>query len=389
MQNNPGDPGPQCRRPPTVFDSVDFPPPYTSRAPSLSETLDWEQISLEENAEGGTQFSGRQAQIPAENGYQTYEHPTEGRESEISAEFDRGNSVASRDHEVQHSGGVEGELGSPLGAAWSIEGCVPDVSSVRDDNFSGSLDVESGVYLQLPRGSQETELPDDHEVASINSDSGSPNDDVFTSSSSLGEGAYPKEAGTSRSDTQFLESDRGGRWDSCPHNCQQTTSDEIYCAHNEIYTSVVPPNVNPWGRTMSEQDAGASCGRASPQHAKFRSNSIPCLPASQDRVLKLHKGCQTPDVIAGETSGEAEPADCEGDGSSAKRSASHEEPGGLFRHFKESNATRQGRHKRRKRPRNNPGHILEKETGKSKTIGKGDAVVLTEPSVSNIGETNV
>ena len=148
-------------------------------------------------------------------------------------------------------------------------------------------------------------MQDDHEVTSINSDSGSPNDDVFASSSSLDESAYPKGAGTSRSDTEFSESDRGGRWHPCPHNCQQTTSDEIYRAHNEIYTLFVLPNVNPWGRAMSEQDAGMSCHRASLQHSKFRSNSIQCLPASYDHVLKLHKGCQTPDVIAGETSSEA------------------------------------------------------------------------------------
>lgn len=357
VQNNPRGSASRYRRPPTVFDPVDFPPPYTSREPSLCGTLgsqEYQAIGYTLTPQGSEGVSWDE-NSGLETGYLEYEENIGGQGTPLVPE----NSVRSLDYVIEVGSDCERELGSTAALAVdeAIHGEETSLSmrGTRVHEVGGS-DRDMQPYLQLFQESQDFLA---NQKVSTSSESDSPNDNVFTSTPSFEQRTTQQEPGTSRSEMLFMRADNrvGQRRHSCPQN-------EVYSARDEIYRSIVAANVNPWARrTMSERESRRSYDKLSPVwQRRPRANSIPFCTTLPDPLLMLHTGCQTACVAVGETSGDntlgvRKPSESSAD------TVGCEEAGSLFRHFKERKTTRSKRHTRSKRPRNNPDHILERETG--------------------------
>ena len=312
-----------------------------------------------------------------ETGYQAYEGNIEGQGTSLVPD----NSVRNLDYVIEVGSDCERELGSTaalaVDEAIQVEGTGLSMRRTQENEVGGSdRDVEP--YLQL---SHESQGLLSNQKVSASSESDSPSDNVFTSTPSFERGMTQQEPGTSRSEMLFMRADNrvGQRRHSCPQN-------EVYSARDEIYRSIIAPNVNPWARrTMSEQESRRSCDRLNPVwQRRLRANSIPFCTTLLDPLFSLHTRCQTACVAVGETSGDNTPGVWKPNESSADTVGS-EEAGSLFRHFKERKATRSKRHRRSKRPRNNPDHILERETGKETSYAIG--AVAKESCVGVCKET--
>ena len=290
-----------------------------------------------------------------ETGFQEYDGNLEQQGTSLVPD----NSVRSLDYVVEVGSVFERELGSTaalaVDEAIQVEGTGLSMRRTHENEVGGDRDMEP--YLQL---SHESQGLLSNQKVSASSESDSPNDNVFTSTPSFERGTTQQEPAACRSEMLFMRADNriGQRRHSCPQN-------EVYNGRDEIYRSIIAPNVNPWARrTMSEQESRRSCDRLNPVwQQRLRANSIPFCTTLPDPLFSLPTRCQTACVAVGETSGDNTRGVRKPNESSADTGGS-EETGNLFRHFKERKTTRSKRHRRSKRPRNNPDHILERETGK-------------------------
>lgn len=384
VQNTPGDSEPRYRRPPTVFDPIDFPPPYTSRESSLAGR--WHSgDSL--NVDHTPQPMVWVGNAELDPGYQLSDWTTSQEGSGDLVQADDRDSIGCIDYIIEQGDGSERDLASTSEVTSSCRAVVPEMGNLSGmhrappNSFDENDETERDVYFQLacPRDNTTSHLGPPW----ASNDFENQRDNVFESTSSCDVTHRPESGAIQRDILPLTRNNDHVGQRLCRKYNRVTRSDEIYCPHNEIYRRVLAPNVNPWSpRRMSEENTGVSCPRTSVK-AKRRANSIPPYLTITDHVT-LDNDCQSQSLAQGEISRDNIPGTCHEVTSSVdKTSSCADEIGGLFRNFKESKATKSKHDKRRKRPRNNPGHILEKEMtiskdGASAKVGEGDAAEICQ-----------
>ena len=189
--------------------------------------------------------------------------------------------------------------------------------------------------------------------SSTESDSERPHDNVFMSTEVLhitSDSSEPRHSNPRLAQTNREIIPRRHSWVAHIRNAY---SSNVYSAHDEIRHVHIAPNMNPWARSMSENEAheNAQDRNISLAFTKRRSNSTPCYTGyhvnkecDDGNSMTIAEGLYTVPGALHQNSTVVCP----------------EENDSLFRHFTESSkSTRIKTHKKRRRPRNNPGHILE------------------------------
>ena len=334
----------QCRRPPpTLFDSVDFPPPYTSREPSITGRYT-SQGSL-----GMGYTLGRHRGISWDRlGHSVFRFFGQGTAGTVSED--------SFDYVDRTDVGI---LGSSSGTS---EGMLRDDGqivfrrngNIEDEPLNQSQDALSSHIREIPSSSTE-------------SDSETLHDTVFASREACTATSSGHHFGHSRYNTaqnQIPEQiyQRRHSWAS---QIQATQSSDVYSTHDEIHCAHIAPNINPWARSLSENGAERNTRNT---FFKQRSNSTPCYGTDHSMKISNHNVSFTTE----ETHDRMNPEITEtsqGNNPSSTSSFSQENRG-IFRHFTESNgkSTRSRPCKKRRKPRNNPGHILDQDSSGYKEI---------------------
>jgi hypothetical protein len=335
--------GYQCgRQPPTLFDSVDFPPPYTSREPSIAGrrtsqgsigmeyALDHHRISWDRLGPSVFRF---------------FRQGTARTVSEDSFDYiDRTvrvlGSSSGTSEGVFHHDDTHGQVVFRRALAENIE----------DETLRQSQGAVSHVREMLPSSSTE-------------SDSETPHDNVFTirETCTITSDGYHGDTHLASADEQAV-----ARRHSWTPQIRATRSSNVYSAHDEIYHAHIAPNVNPWARSMSENEAHGNDRNTSLPVAKQRSNSTPCYTA-----YHVTRECSNGNNVTHTTEdhGRVSPEITEAsevDNPTPSAACPHES---LFRHFTESGkSTRSRPRKKRRRPRHNPGHILEHDSSGCKDV---------------------
>ncbi|XP_028402552.1 uncharacterized protein LOC114525419 [Dendronephthya gigantea] len=335
------------RQPPTLFDSVDFPPPYTSREPSIAGRC-------ESHGSLGVGFTMRQNAISwGSFGNSIFRFFGQGAGTVSEDSFDYIDRTDMRD--LGSSSGTSGgmlthENNSPSHAPGRLENLEDEM---LDESQEATL---SSVQERLPS-------------SSTDSDSETPHDTVFRSGREARELTLDRSS-TGRGDINNRLARSNEHFGPCERPWMQqirgTPSDSVvHCAHDEIHSDHVTINDKPWERSLSENEAQWLSDTPSPI-TKKRANSTPCY--TMDNVTKY--GDDTTNDYPRQVSiATSETADA--DNPCLDRSDENRES--LFRNFTESNKPTRPRKKRR-RPRNNPGHILEQHPSLRKEIQDGSKI---------------
>ena len=323
------------RQPPTVFDSVDFPPPYTSREPSIAGQLESRGSIGIDYPQGHGRISWNRL------GYSVFRFFGQGAGTVSEDSFDY---IDRTDVRI---------LGSSSGTS---EGVLH-----HHDMHEQSRPVLRRSLVEDAENEAVSHVREVIPSTSTESDSETPRD-VFTSN----------EACTIISDdvshnnlrrTRTNEHVGARRHSWTPHPVAQSSCG--YHPHDEIHNPHIPPNMNPWARSMSDNEANGNTGSQNGRlhMTKPRSNSTPCYPL--DRVMKEcdnagHSPVNNDRTRTGST--EATQVD-----NSLSTATCVDGNRSLFRHFTESSkSSRNKPSKKRRRPRNNPGHILEHGSSRNK-----------------------
>jgi hypothetical protein len=190
--------------------------------------------------------------------------------------------------------------------------------------------------------------------SSTESDSETPHDVVFTSRD-----VCPSTSGGPSRDilqNQITEHvfPRRHSWGS---QIQATQSSNIYSAHDEIHCARIALNVNPWARSLSENGSQRSTRLPI---TKQRSNSTPCY--GTDHFIKSCNRNASHTRDEGHDRAGHELTETSQVNNLNASSSFPQENRSLFRHFAEAKSTRTRPCRKRRRPRNNPGHILEHDS---------------------------
>lgn len=324
--------GYQCRRPPpTLFDSVDFPPPYTSREPSIVG-----QHESQDTLEMEYTF-GHRGITWDRLGPSIFRFFRQGRVGTVSDDsFDY----------IGHSD--VGVLASSSGTSERV--LHHDNNPLRDvsRNLVENIEEEDLCQSQGALLHDRETLPS----SSTESDSERPHDNVFMSRETL---PITSDSLESRHSNPRLAQTNGEiipRRHSWVAHIRNVHSGNVYSAHDEIRHAHIAPNMSPWARSMSENEAHENAGdrNISLPFTKRRSNSTPCYTG-----YHVTKECDDDNSMT------------HAEGLDTVTGALHQNPTvvcpegnhSLFRHFTESSkSTRMKTRKKRRRPRNNPGHIL-------------------------------
>ena len=338
VPNTPRGVGHQYRRPPpTLFDSVDFPPPYTSREPSIAGRCQ-SHDSLEMEYTFGHRGIPWDRLGLGPSIFRFFRQNRIGRESDDS--FDC----------IGHSDGRV--LGSSSGTSDGV--LLNDNDPPRDisRNLVQSTEYETFCQSQDCFSHQRDTLLS----SSTESDSERQHDNVFISReilSTTSDGLHPSHSNPCLAQTHEENTARRHSWVAVIRTAR---SSDVYSAHDEIQCAHVAPNTNPWVRSMSGNEAhGYSGERNTSLHpTKQRSNSTPCYTGDHVTIICDNGNSLTDDEGLDRVAGALQ------NDHQNPSAVCPEENRSLFRNFTESSkSTGVKARKKRRRPRNNPGHILE------------------------------
>ena len=252
---------------------------------------------------------------------------------------------------------------------------------LHHDNTNGQavfgrslVDSHEDETLRQSQGGISSRVREIIPSTSTESDSETAHDIVFTSR----EACTFTSDGPGHDNTLLSQTDEqvGPRRHSWTAHIQARQSINVYSAHDEIHHAHIAPNVNPWARSMSETETQGNAGNTRLPITKQRSNSTPCCNA--DRVTKWSKECNST-MTCTTASHDPTPA-----------TSSLQENRSLFRHFTESSrSTRTRPRTKRRRPRNNPDHILEHGSSGYKEVNTQDSSGIETPTRAEYRETTL
>lgn len=341
------------RPPPVLFDSIDFPPPYTSREPSiagqrtsqgsLEYTLGHQEISWDALDPSAARFF------------------TQGAVSEDSFDY-----IDRTDDRV---------LGSSTGTS---EGMLNHGNSheVVMGGTSDSVNIDDDSLTQSHVAHLDRVLPS----SSTDSDSETPHDAEFVSR----EACTVTRGGLEQDYVNNHPAQTNVRRHSWAPRIRSTQSSDVYSTIDEIYHARGLWNINPWSQSLSEVEPQRDTENRNlaARHLvaiKPRSNSSPCHMTQECSIddVDVAVACIEDDLktITRELNGTTQVDTLIPSPIEAVESCT----GGLFRHFTES-ASKTPRSriiKKRRRPRHNPGHILEHDSSGQKEVSAQD--------ISNLG----
>ena len=247
--------------------------------------------------------------------------------------------------------------------------------NIEDETLNQSQDALSSHIREI--------LPS----SSTESDSETLHDTVFTSreayTTTSGRHFEPRHHNTVQNQIPEHVYQRRHSWAS---QIQATQSSDVYSAQDEIHSAHIAPNINPWARSLSENGTQRNTRNTNSPFFKQRSNSTPCYSTDHSIKISNHNVLHTTEEAHDRMDPEITETS-QGNNPTSTSSFSQENRS-IFRHFTESNSksTRSRPCKKRRRPRNNPGHILEQDSSGYKEIQDG---IETEGVCTEYRETTL
>ena len=330
VPNTPSGVDHQYTRAHTFFDSVDFPPPYTSREASIAGRLASSESLELDDIYGASSTSVS----PFLEQYVT------GTVSEDSFDY------LNRARDLCSSSGTSEGLVNHDGSSFCRASSHNLVDGISPHELERTI-------------SQEVLAP-----SSTESDSDGSQDNIFDTREGDDCRSYRLRLGGGHGNTRLARSSEhvDQRRRSWSQQIRATRSSDVFTGHEELLHRPSPPVSNPWTtpapQTMLANHIQGNC--RSPPATKQRANSTPCYVT--DHMSKPDKDRETRSEVR-------------------KHVSSACDMRSLFQHLPESKKTRKKAHRKRRRPRNNPGHILQQDRAQHKDVRCSQASPTSRHSV--------
>ena len=257
------------------------------------------------------------------------------------------------------------DLGSSSGTSDGVlihENDSPSHAPGRPENMQDGM-------LNQPEGAVSSSVQERLPSSSSDSDSDAPHDNVFSSSREACALTLDR-LSTGRGDIYNRSAQSNENFVPCGHpwtpHIRATPSDSVvHGAHDEVHNGHITLNDKLRDRSLSENEAQWLNNILCPI-TKKRANSTPCCTV--DNVTKYGDGTTNDHSRqASITASEAAETD------TPTVNCPDENRESLFRNFTESSKPTRPRKKRR-RPRHNPGHILEQHASLCKDVQDGSRI---------------